>query len=140
MQRYEASLMHSSQSVLPAPAGATVAAAYGPDGQTMTSGYVGAGSAGGGLGRGVPWNQLVGANPTNGVAADLRAGIGALDATQTEAMSELAAARAASSGLMPGVGARGQGQPDKEHKNRMPTIDQKLFAVDGQACVPVIGL
>jgi hypothetical protein len=152
MQRYESSLQDSSHAIAATPPGATVAAAFGVGGSTTSSGYVGAGSVGGdgSYGRGVPWRQLVGAQPVgsgavgvpvDGVGAGGDALRNALMAQNSE-MSELAAAESAGGegGMWPGMGARGRGGEDEEHQNRMPTIDQGLFGVDERACTPVIGL
>ncbi|WP_158895947.1 WXG100 family type VII secretion target [Amycolatopsis anabasis] len=147
MQRYESSLRRSSQAI--APPGAAKAGTYGAldgmDGQSTTAaGYSGDATS---FGRGgMSWGQLVGSGPVeSGAMADSR-GSGAfaraLMAARTAGMSELAAARAAANakGMYPGSGARGSGAQDEEHRNNMPTIDQKLFDVDEPASTPVIGL
>lgn len=149
MQRYESSLRQSSQAIAPTPSGATEAEAYGADTQTSLAGYAAVGSVdgGGSSGRGVPWGQLVGADPLeSGGTAGLRGGSGVLGRAllaRTGSMSELAAARAAASsggGMAPATGGRGRGGQDEEHQSRLPAVDHRLFDVDEQANTPVIGL
>jgi hypothetical protein len=135
MQRYEASLRNSSRAI--APPGSAAAGAAGMPAQTTAAGFGGAGSAGG-----VPWGKLVGADP---LAPGTRGGgaLGNALMARPGALANLAAARAAGSGAMVPPGANGarRGEDDeKEHQNRLPTIDQKLFADNRPASTPVIGL
>jgi hypothetical protein len=56
-------------------------------------------------------------------------------------MSELAAeSGAGEGGMWPGMGSRARGGEDKEHQNRMPTVDHGLFTDNERAVTPVIGL
>lgn len=152
MQRYEASLLHSSQAITPTPPGATDVNAFGASGlATTTAGYVGPLGGGGAYGGGLPWKQLVGAPLAPGALAGSKlGGNGATDGgllvraggllSEEFASGELAAKRGAGNGMMPGSGLRGHGQEDVEHQNRMPTVDHRLFDVDEKAASPVIGL
>ncbi|HEX3779439.1 MAG TPA: hypothetical protein VHX38_07205 [Pseudonocardiaceae bacterium] len=143
MQTYEASLRHSGQAVAPTPPGATEASSFGAGSLTSTSGYVG--PAGGGLGGtgAVPWQRLTGGASGAGLDA-VRSGIGpaaGLLGPSSALPEELAAEQAAGgTGMMPGSGSRGTGEDDREHRNRLPTVDQQLFALDQRATSPVIGL
>jgi hypothetical protein len=139
MRTYEASLSDSGRMLDDArgavPRAAPVAAPTTPAGQ---------GSAG------VPWHRLVGAAPVGGVAVGDTAGpgvvgsaplgeggrVGALPGVsgpgaRVVPLAETAAARVTGpGGGMAPVGQRGAGADDKEHENRMPTIDHELFVVD----------
>jgi hypothetical protein len=136
MQRYEANLRNSSRAIAPPGSTEVAAGAAGMPAQTTAAGFGGAGSAGG-----VPWGQLVGADP---LAPGGRSGgaLGSALMARPGALANLAAARAAGSGAMvpPGVGARRGEDDEREHQNRLPTIDQKLFADNRPASTPVIGL
>ncbi|SDW41030.1 hypothetical protein SAMN05421504_101508 [Amycolatopsis xylanica] len=140
MQRYEESLRTSSEAV--APAGSTKAKAFGglgADETTSAAGYAGGYQDGSpGSGAGLPWRQATGAGLTGGLMTG--GGLAAALAGRA-AMAQLAAARAAGNGgMMPGQGARAQGEEEKEHKNRMPVFDQPLLDADEMTSTPVIGL
>lgn len=135
MQRYEASLRNSSTAI--APAGSTAAETFGTaPAQTSAAGFGGGGSAGGGM----PWGKLVGgADP---LGAGLRGGaLGGSLMAPASGMSGLAGRGAGSGSMMP-HGARRNAEEEEEqvHQNRMPTVDQKLFADDRPASAPVIGI
>ncbi|MFD8495221.1 WXG100 family type VII secretion target [Amycolatopsis sp. NPDC059657] len=136
MQRYEESLRNSSDAI--APAGSTKAKTFGrlgADETTSAAGYTG-GSANSGAG--LSWGQATGAGLTGGLMTG--GGLTAALAGRA-AMAQLAAARAAGNGgMMPGHGARAQGEEEKEHKNRMPVFDQPLLDADEMTSTPVIGL
>jgi hypothetical protein len=148
MQTYEAGLQHSAQSVAPAPAGVTDTNTFGTGSTTSTAGYVGPSAGSGGLGGGygsggVPWQRLTGGGALSGAGSGLRSGVGPVSGLlgQSAALpEELAAERAGGTGMVPASGSRGRGEPDGEHRNRLPTVDQHLFAVDQRATTPVIGL
>ncbi|MEV0698968.1 hypothetical protein AB0I53_13765 [Saccharopolyspora sp. NPDC050389] len=131
MQRYETSLLNSSKTV--APAGTTEAMGFETPAATSAAGFGGgAGAAGGGT----PWGKLVDAGP---LEAGLRGGAmgGALMAG-SGSMAGLAG-RGAGGGMVPPGARRGEEEEEQVHENRMPTVDQKLFADDRPASAPVIG-
>jgi hypothetical protein len=143
MQRYESSLRNSSHAIASANAGAGAAGSAASAGQTTASGYAGVGvgtglGAGSSVGSGASWNQLAG---SGSLGSGPSTGSGLLDKAlmgRPGAMSALTRA-ANSGGMMPGSGARGNGDEDEKHTNRLPTVDHKLFAVDVKASSPVIG-
>lgn len=141
MQRYETSLRNSSHSIAPPGAAGGGGGALGGPAQTSSAGAGGTGLAGGGASGGVPWGQLVGSDP---LGAAGRAGGGALGSAlmaRPGAMAGLAAARGAGTGGMTSPAKRGEdGEEEKVHENRLPTVDQKLFADNRPASTPVIGL
>ncbi len=143
MQTYEASLTHSSAAL------ASVAGANTGGGGTLStslSGYVG--PAAGGVGGGVPWHQLVGNSPLSGSASTgastgPASGVGVLDPARSGRFGlpqeEIAGETAAGAeGMAPGAGRSGRSE-DREHDNRLPTVDQKLFDIDCDTTPPVIG-
>jgi hypothetical protein len=137
MQTYESSLGHSS-TALAAAGGANTG---GGSMSTSVSGYLG--PATGGFGGGTAWHQLVGNSPLSGTGTTgPSSGVGVLDPASSGRFGvppeELAGERAAGSGMAPGAGRGGRGE-DKEHDNRLPTVDQKLFDVDIRTTPPVIG-
>ncbi|UJW29523.1 hypothetical protein L3Q67_30385 [Saccharothrix sp. AJ9571] len=151
MQRYESSLLDSSQAITPGTGGAAGNAGAAGLGSSTSSGttaagFTGAGLAGGsaaGSGGGLPWNQLVGSVPVESGATTGGGVLGRGTAGRGGAMSGPLGGRGAnSSGMLPGGagGGRGQGAEDEAHTNRMPTIDQQLFAVEERTSSPVIGL
>ena len=135
MERYEQALRQCGQAVTPAPGGADSA---GPTASTSLASWVG--PAGGGASAGAAsWQKLVGSSALSpGALAGASAEGEAAAMARTSA--ELAAARAAGTGGMPPGGARGRGNDDEEHQNRMPKVDHGLFAVDAPSTTPVIGL
>ncbi|MEV0051211.1 hypothetical protein AB0H34_12025 [Saccharopolyspora shandongensis] len=132
MQQYEANLLNSSKTI--APAGSTEALAFGAPASTSAAGF---GGAAGGAGGGTPWGKLVGAGP---LEAGLRGGAagGALLAG-SGSMAGLAGRGGSGGGMAPGGARRGEEEEEQLHQNRMPTVDQKLFADDRPASAPVIG-
>ena len=150
MQRYEASLRDSGHQVVPARADADKSRTYAVDGQAGATTSPGAGttslagfsggtpSVGGG---GVPWDRLVGGAPLGaggvGGVGPVQSVLAAEDAVQ----AELAAERAAAGGMWPPfMGARTANRDqDRQHRNRLPQVNHKLFTPDERPTVPVIG-
>jgi len=92
---------------------------------------------------GVPWDRLVGSNPLRqGPAVGVGATSGGMAVPHGVVPAESAAGRGAGhGGMVPPVAPRsGTGENEENHENRMPTIDQGLFAVDTRASAPVIGV
>ncbi|AHH99290.1 WXG100 family type VII secretion target [Kutzneria albida] len=141
MQRYEQSLASSGQAIAPAAArSSTVDSQQGAVAETGLAGYAGGGgSAGGG---GVPWRQLVGASPLGAgqLGAGPAAGFGGAFERALLARAGAPPGPVGASGGMPPGGARGRGEREEQHRNRMPTVDNQLFALDEQVTNPVIGL
>jgi hypothetical protein len=140
MQRYEASLSHSSAAV--APGGSTNPEQGHADPATTASAeYVGPGAGG------MAWSRLV--NPGQlalGGKAGEFTGVGSLSASAASAeqlaAQELAAGRAAEGGAMPTAGASRRDE-NATHQSKLPVLDQELFEVDdlGQTVAPpVIGV
>jgi hypothetical protein len=145
MQRYESSLRNSSHQVVPAQPEGTRPRMYevdGPEGATSAAAVTGGEPAGGrGVGGGVPWSRLVGgATPGLGglVGADP---VRSVLAAESAALSDLAARRATGTGgfFSPGMGARPVEDEDKNHKSRLPNVDNGLFALDQRPSAAVIG-
>jgi len=154
MQRYEASLHHSGNQVVPAQAGATAAKTFqvdgpagaaGPGVTTSVSAFAGGGSSvGRGMAGGVPWTRLVGgAAPGSGGASGGGPGpVPSVLATEDAVQADLAAERAATGGMYPPFmgGRRGSGDEDRPHRNTLPNVnDNRFFMPDQRATVAVIG-
>lgn len=148
MVRYEASLRDSSTALASTQSAVTTASPFGTNAfTTSTAGYAGVGSPGGGYspGGGAPWQQLVGTGPLSSrVGAGFASGVGALDGTlvpRTGLPPEAIPAEGGTGGGMaPGTGMGARGEEDKEHHNRLPVVDHRLFTVDERTTTPVIGL
>lgn len=127
MQRYEASLQDSGRKVVPSGAA---------EQKTSTAGVAGgAPLAGGGVAGGVPWSRLVGGTP-GGVGAGPVQGVLAAE------RAALAAQRAMGAGGFYPPGMLGQAPQDEEaklHRNQLPSVEHRLFALDERASAPVIG-
>lgn len=145
MSTYESNLNNAAQAV-PADIGS------GGDLGTTTSAFVGspgginavAGLNGlGGAGAGVPWQRLVGPNPT---ASAPRSGVmsgaltdAALARTGLLTGEEAAAGMTDIGGMYPPGIRTGRGGEDEEHRDQMPHPVQDYFSVEGGTVVPVIG-
>lgn len=150
MQTYEASLQNSSHQVVPARPDATTPRTYsvdGRDGTTTPAGVTGGGlssgrGAGGGSG-GVPWSRLVGGSQPGpgGMVGAGPSPVGSVLAAERAALADLAAKRAmGGGGFVSPMGARPPEEDrDRSHENRLPNVDNGLFALDQRASAPVIG-
>jgi hypothetical protein len=146
MQRYESSLRNSSQQVVPTQPDATKPRSYGVDGMDATT-AAGAGGAGGlsggrGAGGGVPWSRLVGGGAQPGPGGSVGAGpVQSVLAAERAALADVAAMRAAGGGgyLPPMAPRSAEDDRDKAHQNRLPNVDNGLFALDQRPSAPVIG-
>jgi hypothetical protein len=130
MQRYETSLRDSGNHVVPGTDGTS--RNYDVDGPTSAA------SASGGLGAtgGVPWNRLVG-QPGGLVGAGP---VQSVLAAESATLSELAARRGMPpGGFLPPTAGRPGEEEDKEHPNRLPSVNNGLFKLDERASDPVIG-
>ena len=147
MQRYEASLHHSGNQVVPARADATKSTTFQVDGQTgaatpgvttSVSAFTGGGSSVGRGVAGVPWARLVGgAAPGPGGVSGIGPGPvpGVLAAEEA-----VAAENAMGGGMYPPFLRRANGAEDEEHRNTLPNVnDNRFFMPDQRATVPVIG-
>lgn len=156
MQTYEAGLMTSSHQVAPAAAGATTASTFGagaanPPTTTSLSGFPGGGAAiGQGVPGGVPWSRLtggaplsaggmsgpgvgIGPGPISGVTPPIEDAAAAGDITTEPAVQ-------GEDGFMsPMVGRNVRNEEDKPHRSRLPNMNNRFFAPDQRATVPVIG-
>ncbi len=133
MQRYEASLQSSGNQVVPGQTDGP--RNYDLGGTSAASASGGGAFGGGGMGGGVPWNRLVGQPGGLVGAGPVQSVLAAENAT----LSELAARRGMSpGGFMPPTAGR-PGEDDKEHPNRLPSVDNGIFKLDERASDPVIG-
>lgn len=151
MQTYERSLAGSSRMLASAGSGgaAGMSGSGGPaealtgPAATGSAGFSGAAApTGGGAGGGVPWGKLVGSGPLDpALAPGGRAGIGASALRAAAAAQAAAGSRGSGRGaMMPGgAAARDRNDEGAEHRNRLPTVDQRLFEIDEPVMPPVIG-
>lgn len=136
MQRYEASLQHSGNQVVPSDA--TQPRTFGPQGATSAASVSGGAPTGGG----VPWSQLVGGAPPGSgglVGAGPVPGSGGLAAQRAAALS--AAGRAMGAGFFPpaAMAHPPQDEEERRHRTNLPNVDHGLFTLDERASSPVIG-
>jgi hypothetical protein len=148
MQRYETSLRNSSHRVVPAQPGATKPKAFQVDGsagsETTTAAGAGGPLGGGGSTGGVPWSRLVGGGSAPGAGGLTGTGPWATSsvlAAESAALSDLAAKRSGTGGFFGPAGMAGRAMEGDEHRRqrKLPSVDNRLFAVDGRVSVPVIG-
>ena len=146
MQRYESSLRNSSHQVVPTQPDATRSRSYGVDGMDATTaaaaGATGGLSEGRGVGGGVPWSRLVGGGAQPGPGGMVGAGpMQSVLAAERAALADVAAMRATGAGgYMPPMAPRSADDDrDKPHQNRLPNVDNGLFALDQRPSAPVIG-
>src|SRR4051794_2623567 len=134
MQRYEASLRNSGNQVVPGQADGP--RNYDVNGTSAASASGGGAFGGRGLAGGVPWNRLVGGPGGLGGAGPVQSVLAAESAT----LSELAARRGMPpGGFLPSTAGRPGEEEDKEHPNRLPSVDNGIFKLDERASDPVIG-
>lgn len=153
MQAYEASLMTSSHQVAPAAAGATTANTFGAGAAnpqtTSLSGFSGGAAAiGQGVPGGVPWSRLTGgAAPSTGGMPGVGIGPGPISGVAPPTEDAAAAGDIATEPVVEGeggymsptLGRNVRNEEDKQHRRRLPNVNNRLFAPDERATVPVIG-
>ena len=147
MQQYESNLAASAHQVVPTNPNATTPRSYDVDGlgTTTAAGAAGGGTSGGG-GGGVPWSRLVGGSGGGMPGPGGSVGAGPVPGTGTGLPIAAAGAGAPGAGrgmgpagFYPPMGPRGGEDEEKTRGNRLPTVDNGIFAVTERASHPVIG-